>query len=93
MIFTFPQSKICPKGASKTPTQPTRPPVALKILLVENKFSSAGRVILVPTYFPDKVSMTEKPKLDGGPGQQQHGGHQHHQQQQQQHDPMAHHQL
>merc|ERR1719500_1746536 len=45
--------------------------------------------------FPDKVTMTEKPKLDAG--QQQHGGHQHHQQQQQQqqqqqHDPMAHHQ-
>jgi len=41
----------------------------------------------------DKVSMTEKPKLDVGP--QQHGAHQHHQQQQQQqqqHDPMAHHQ-
>ena len=55
-------------------------------------FPSVGRVILVPTYFPDKVSMTDKPKLDGGP--QQHGAHQHHQQQQQQqpHDPMAHHQ-
>lgn len=38
--------------------------------------------------FPDKVTMTEKPKLDVGP--QQHGGHQHHQQQQ--HDQMAHHQ-
>ena len=44
-------------------------------------------IILVSTYFPDKVAMTEKPKLDVGP--QQHGGHQHHQQQ---HDQMAHHQ-
>ena len=50
--------------------------------------------LYVSTYFPDKVTMTEKPKLDVGPPQ--HGGHQHHQQQQQQqqqqHDPMAHHQ-